>query len=212
MFNANWELYDEIIYLSDKDTAIVSDVHFGASKDLKYTKSRLVDTIKTINPNRLIFNGDLYYLSFSHNYEIETYYNYIYQTVSELNNTVNELIFLKGNHEIHLNSHSKKTIEELCYQTSEKYYKIDNIVITHGHTDIDVSADEYIIGHVHPRKDGDDVYHYNYNGLHQGNLTIMPAFSNSVNGVDINNYSGRCPLLENNTEEYEHIKVKNLNI
>lgn len=210
MFNTNWELYDEIIHIVNKDIAVVSDIHFGASKDLEHTKSRLLNIIKKIDPKILVINGDLYYLNFSRNHSADDYYNFINQVIPNIKNIVNTLIFVKGNHEIHLNSRAKNTIEDLCEQTYDLYYKIDNVVISHGHTDINESADEYIIGHVHPQKDGDDVYHYKYNGLYQGNLTIIPAFSNSVNGVDINNYSGRCPPLDKNTEEYEYLKVKNL--
>lgn len=210
MFNTNWELYDEIIHVVDKDIAVVSDIHFGASKDLEHTKSRLLNIIKYIDPKTLVLNGDLYYLNFSRYHNADNYYKFINQTISDTKDMVDELIFVKGNHEIHLNSRGKKTIENLCEQTYDLYYKIDNIVISHGHADINESSDEYIIGHIHPRKDGDDVYHYKYNGLCQGNLTIMPAFSNSVNGVDIDNYSGRCPPLDENTEEYEHLKVRNI--
>lgn len=209
MFRSDWVLYDEILYLSDKDTVIISDIHFGASKDLKETKYRLLNPLKKINPNRLVFNGDLYHLRFSQNYETNSYYNYIYQAISEINDVVNELIFLEGNHELHLDYRSKKTIDDLCYRACEKYYKIDDIIITHGHTDINESAEEYIIGHVHPRKNGDDVYHYKENEYNNSNLTIMPAFANSVDGVDIDNYSGRCPFLGSNTETYQYLTSKN---
>jgi metallophosphoesterase superfamily enzyme len=128
--------------------------------------------------------------------------------INNLNKTVDRLVYLEGNHELHSENHLQ-LMEDIQLNIS-MYHKIDDIVITHGHTDVDVEANDYIIGHIHPKKQGKDVYHYKSREYKNGNLTIMPAFADQVNGVDINNYNGICPFLGSDTKEYKHLIPKNI--
>lgn len=205
MFKNDWVTFDEILYLKSYETAIASDIHFGSSKDLNYTKNKLLDKMDDINPQKLVINGDLYYLH-TDKFNENLYHDMLIQFIHSLNNKVDKLVYLEGNHELHTEEYPHLT-EDIQLNVG-KYHKIHNTVITHGHINVNVEANNYIIGHVHPRKQGEDVYHYKSKEYKNGNLTIMPAFANKVNGVDINNYDGKCPIIGNNTEEYKHLKVK----
>ena len=96
--------------------------------------------------------------------------------------------------------------EEVSVETN-LYHKIDDIVVTHGHSEIDITGKEYIIGHIHPKKQDKDVYHYKINNGKYKNVTILPAFSDNVDRADIDNYTGRCPLITKNTDDYSFTHV-----
>lgn len=202
-----WEVFDEILYLQKWDTAIISDIHFNSSENSYTTKFRILNTIQNINPNKLIINGDLCYLHQT-DFEKYRYCTVLSELLHELVRLVNTCIYLEGNHEQH-STIFPKCIENLNIHTG-LYYTIGNTVVTHGHKSVDIESDRYIIGHVHPRKQNDNVYHYKESEYKDGSLTIMPAFAENVDGVDINNYDGICPMLGDDTQEYQHVKVKNL--
>lgn len=201
MLPKHWETIDEILYLKKQDTAIVSDIHLG-STNINESTDRLFTILSQVNPQRLIINGDLCYLHTTNILQKE-YKQKLVNILQRLNETVPELIYLEGNHEMH-----SELFPDILTNTSVtidlQYDELDTIVVTHGHKHVDIASENYIIGHAHPRKQGHDVYHYKQGGYKNGDLIIMPAFANAVDGVDINEYDSRCPMLGKDTQTYKH--------
>ena len=198
MLPQTWNFIDKILYLSEYDTIIASDIHIG-SGDILNTLDRLFTVIDTIQPTTVILNGDLYYLHCAQSMT-DAYHSTLKKFIKALILKVDTVVYLEGNHELHSEVYPK-IVKDLNVKTG-LYHQISDIIVTHGHSSTDKTGTEYIIGHIHPKKQNTDVYHYKINTGQYKNVTILPAFSNNVDRADIDTYTGRCPILNEKLNDY----------
>lgn len=210
MFPDSIQPYGKTIYLEDYDILIVSDIHLGICKEertdiTEYENkyNRLNSIIEKINPERLILNGDTFYNPFNGTNPLKE----DMEAISILNrwkSSVSEFTLLKGNHELTLGGFTENIKNQ--FNVGE-YVLIDDILIHHGHAEPEKTVNHHIIGHMHPRVDGDDVFHYNEDAYNGASVTVLPAFCNLVDGVDIRYYGGLCPVFDNGIQgkEYNYI-------
>ncbi|QIW25352.1 metallophosphoesterase [Sulfolobus sp. S-194] len=146
-----------VIYIRRFDSIILSDVHIGyeeemASKGIfipKVQKKRFLNIFnrarEVFKTNKLIINGDLKHSFSKLTKQEKTELNEIFRILKDEGT---EITIIRGNHDNYLslvteNYDNIKLVESLI---------VDNIVIFHGHTNIDVDENKiYIIGHEHPR-------------------------------------------------------------
>ncbi len=199
-----WKTYGRTLYLKKYDTLIVSDIHLGkcisencdiAQKyDEKYNRlNKIIENTETIT---LILNGDIFYCSSNYfNNQMEED-EYALNILHKLNDKVDELILLEGNHELVLGGFTDNIC--VCFNV-KPHHKIDDILIHHGHKigTSEENINHHIIGHIHPTIDGNAVFHYSEKGYKNKSVTILPAFCKIVDSVNINYYGGICPLFEN---------------
>ncbi|WP_457612301.1 metallophosphoesterase [Methanocaldococcus sp.] len=190
-----------------KSYAILSDLHLGFDISFletganfpmiheKEVLNRILKLIDKYKIKNLVLNGDI-----KHNFtpiqkEIELVKNFI----KKIDEYVEELIIIKGNHDTYLN----KIIE------THEYIKLSKYVIFHGHNKIDVEG-FYIIGHEHPaiklRDEVGAIYKFpTY--LTYKNCLVIPNFNPLSPGNDlINNYPS-SPVLKKIYNDMEAIAI-----
>jgi metallophosphoesterase superfamily enzyme len=207
-----WIPYEKTIYLEDYYILIVSDIHLGRcdssefDKEFQYNEKyeRLNNSIEKFNPKTLILNGDTFYNQFNGcNPMIED--EYAISILRKWRDSVDEFLLLEGNHELTLDGFTDNIKDEF---NVGMYKRVDDILIHHGHNEPAQEAKHNIIGHVHPRRDGDDVFHYCSNGYEGSSVTILPTFCKYVDGVDIDYYDGICPILDDGIDSKEYKCMK----
>jgi len=211
-FPKKWKIYDKTLYLEKHDVLIVSDIHLGICNsnefDTKYQYhqkyKRLNNIINQLNPQLLILNGDTFYNIFDETNPLKEDELAI-NILRKWRDSVEECLILEGNHELTLGGFTDKFKEEF---NVGMYKRIDDILIHHGHNEPAQEAKHNIIGHVHPRKNGEDVFHYSKKGYNNSSVTIIPAFCNFVDGVDIEYYGGLCPMLNNGIKNTKYKTYK----
>lgn len=206
--------YGKTLYLQDYDVLIVSDIHFGicrtidninAEKQYNDKYNRLNSIISELNPDKLILNGDTFYNPFNETNPLKED-DMAISILHKLDSSVDEFIMLEGNHELTLGGFTENIKNSFNVGYSEK---VDDILIHHGHNEPTEEANHQIIGHMHPRLDGNDIFHYSESGYNDASVIILPAFCNFVDGVDIRYYGGLCPVFDNGIDatEYNNIKL-----
>ena len=146
-----------VLYVKPLNAVVLSDVHIGyeeemASKGIfipKIQKKRFLTVyeraLKVFKTNKLIINGDLKH-SFSKLSKQEK--NELMEILERLRDEGVEVKVVKGNHDNFISVILDKF--DNVELTEEVSY--GNLVIFHGHKDIEVKPDTvYIIGHEHPR-------------------------------------------------------------
>lgn len=146
-----------VVYVKRLNSVILSDVHIGyeeemASKGIfipKIQKKRFLTTvnraIEIFKTNQVIINGDL-----KHSFSKLTKQERIELTeiFNELKEKGVEVVIVRGNHDNYLSMVTEKFDNIKLVD----FLKIDNLVLFHGHTHIELEDNKiYIIGHEHPR-------------------------------------------------------------
>jgi hypothetical protein len=171
------------------ETLIISDVHIGYEETLNkqgilvprvYFKEQLLmlkKLLKKVNPTRVVINGDL-----KHEFGkiSETEWRNTLKFLDAIGDR--EIILIKGNHD--------KIVEPIAKKRNVMivdFYKIGDILITHGDKIIEEKAETIIIGHVHPAisiRDNARVETYKCY-LSSDNLIVQPSFNMVTMGTDI---------------------------
>ncbi len=203
---------DLFLYLKREKTLILSDLHMGYEEVLNkqgilIPKFQLRDLIKKIENilkkfeiKKVIINGDLKHEFGSASFQ-ET------KDISEiLNLFLNyELIVIKGNHDKIISKKFKnlKLID---------YYKINNILIIHGHEipkkEILKDIETIIIGHEHPAISFKERPYERFKCFLKGKwknkiLIVMPSLNLVTQGIDITNEKTLSPFLQNDLSNFE---------
>lgn len=190
MFPDGWIAQDRSLYLTEQNILIISDIHFGQYKHSRRTykniQKRIEQLIDNFNPETLILNGDTWT-----GYPFDDKSLYILDMISK---KVGEIILIEGNHEEKCGGFSEQIKNSFKIM---KQYKIDDILIHHGHHTPSETANHHIVGHIHPRFKDKIVYLHSDNAYFGASVTILPAFHSKIQGHDIRdfNFSGHCPIL-----------------
>ena len=146
-----------VVYIKRLNSIVLADVHIGyeeemASKGIfipKVQKKRFLNiinrSIDIFKTNKIIINGDLKHSFSKLTRQEKTELTEIFQELKERG--INTVV-IKGNHDNYISLITEK-FDNVDLVDS---ISIDNLVIFHGHTNIQLEENKiYIIGHEHPR-------------------------------------------------------------
>ena len=204
----NIEIINLSLWIKNKQTLIVSDVHLGLEESMhlkgimvpKQQSQLIIESFKKIlakvKPKTIIINGDLKH-NFSKNLKQE--WDDTFKLINFLKQKCQELIFIKGNHDNFLvtiaNQKEINVVDE--YQTG-------TILITHGDKikEINKEIKTIIIGHEHPAislqdKSKIEKFKCFLKGKYKRKeLIVMPSFNPLSYGSDIFNENRFSPYLD----------------
>ena len=176
------------------DENITKNINNSVTKNLK-KEEKTTENEKLFN--KIIINGDI-----KHEFGkiLETEWRYLIRFFDFLNNYCNEIILIKGNHDLVLSPVARKRNIHIV-----DYYILDNILLTHGDKIVkDIKKIKtIIIGHEHPaislRKDNRvEKYKCFLKGTYKGKtLVVQPSFNPLVEGSDITKEEILSPYLNN---------------
>lgn len=192
----NLEIINLALWLKRKETLIVSDFHLGYEEYLhqkgvlvpKFQIEEIIKGLKPIlkqtKPKTIIINGDL-----KHEFGrvLKQEWKDVLKLVDFLKENCQELILIKGNHDLILgpivSKRDIKVVDE---------HHIDNILITHGDKIKEIRKTKtIIIGHEHPAisfKEKSKVEKYKCflkGGWKKKKLIVMPSFNPLLEGTDV---------------------------
>tara|TARA_Y100000034_G_C6885891_1_gene406774 strand:+ start:1229 stop:1927 length:699 start_codon:yes stop_codon:yes gene_type:complete len=224
------KIIDLALWLKKESTLIISDLHLGYEEYLqqkgvmlpKFQMNEIVDQLKLIfkkvQPKTIIINGDL-----KHEFGrvLKQEWKDVLKIVDFLSGNCQELILIKGNHDVILGPiASKRNL------TVVNDYQLKDIFIIHGDKLPETKAKTIIIGHEHPSvtiKDGNKRERYKCflkGKWRDKQLIVMPSFNPLLEGTDIVKEQLLSPFLtdisnfevyiSNHKEVFNFGKVKNL--
>ncbi len=200
--------------LEYKNNLILADFHIGYEELLnkqgiliprtqfKNTVNRL-KKILTKKYNKIIINGDL-----KHEFGTisKTEWKYTLKLLDLLFKFCNNLILIKGNHDTILGPIAQKRNLEILDS-----YKIDNILITHGHNipnKLSKSIKTIIVAHEHPsisfKEKPSEKFKCFLKGKYKNKvLIVQPSFNLVIEGSDITKEIPLSPFLQHNLNNFE---------
>jgi hypothetical protein len=182
------EFGDRVVYFPDDGTLVLADLHVGRAaasavdaplgegRDLR---DRLEAALSRFEPRAAVFAGDVLH-------EFGRATGRVRETLTRLAAVCREHgvrpVLVAGNHDAALGQVWDGTVHEA--------YAADDRVVCHGHSEPDVEADLYVVGHDHPaiaiegRKRpcflfGPDTYR-------GADVLMLPAFSRLAAGATVN--------------------------
>ncbi len=207
------EMIDLALYIKDSKILILSDFHIGYEEELNkkgilIPRSQFKKTLERLkklflklkeNPNTIIINGDIKHefgTISGQEWDDTLYLIDFLQTKSE------KIILIKGNHDTIIGPIASKKNLELVDD-----FKIDDILITHGHKIPPDLKKTIIIAHEHPCIGlTDNIVLEKYKCFLKGkwnqhNLIVMPSFNLITEGTDILKDKLLSPFLKKNKIE-----------
>ncbi len=225
------KIIDLALFLEKKKTLIIADLHIGYEEALnkqgmlvprfqfKEICQRLMNILEKTKPEIVIINGDL-----KHEFGTisEQEWRETLKILDLISKYCKKIILIKGNHDTILGPIAKKRNIEVVED-----YKINNLLILHGHKLVKTNAETLIIGHEHPaislRKGlRQEKFKCFLKGKYKRkNLIVMPSFCLVTEGTDIQKEELLSPYLQQSLDDfdiyvvaegkvYEFGKVKNL--
>ena len=211
----NIEIVD--LALKYKDYLIISDLQLGYEENLmksgvllprfqvKDAIERLEKILKKANVKNIIINGDI-------KHEFGEISNQEWRDTLKLfdflSEKVNNIILIKGNHDIVLGPiASKRKIKVV------DYFEIDDILITHGHKILPNVSKVIIIGHEHPAISFNERRDEKFKCFLKGKwnkhvLIVTPSFNLLVEGHDITREGILSPYLQDGLKDFEVFVVE----
>ena len=227
----NIEIMDLALWLKKERILIVGDLHIGYEGELeekgfllpkfqlKDILQRLEKILKKVKPQKIILNGDL-----KHNYSkiLKQEWRDVLKLVDFLKRNCQELIIIRGNHDLFLGPIAGKRKVQIVEE-----YLIKDVLICHGDKIKEISKQikTIIIGHEHPalvlkEKTKTEKFKCFLKGKYQRkNLIVIPSFNPLAYGSSITKIGIFSPYLPNlsnfevyvvGKEIYDFGKVKNL--
>ncbi|MEK6940522.1 MAG: metallophosphoesterase [Nanoarchaeota archaeon] len=210
----NVKIIDLGLYLEKQDLLIVGDIHLGYEESLnnrgilvprfqyKETVEKMKKMLDNVKPKKILINGDLKHEFGSiMSYEWKNVLNFI----DFLQERCQELIIIKGNHDVILEPITKKKGILLI-----PYYKIDEYFICHGDKIFEeIDSKVIIIGNEHPAislsKDGrKELYKCFLKGRYKKKkLIIMPSFNMLTIGSDIFQEKRLSPYIPKDLSKFK---------
>ena len=182
---------------------------------------RLNKIFRKVKPRTIVVNGDL-----KHEFGTisEQEWRNVLKLIDYLSEKCDELILVKGNHDINLGPIARKRKIEI-----KEYYQAGNAAILHGHKIIPgLKSKILIIGHEHPaislrKGQRAETYKCYLAGKYKKSILIVQPSINLINeGTDIMKEKLLSPFLKQNLCEfsvfvvedriYDFGKLKNLKI
>ena len=190
------------LYNTELDILVIGDLHLGLEGSMtskgsyvpKFQLEDIKDEIQHLQDeteaSRILVNGDLknqYSTSYTEKQELDEFLKFLQETFEEV-------ILIKGNHDTILDNTAEKYGLEL-----REHYLEDKVLFTHGHMKMDnfknFEFDTIVIGHEHPALALTDdvgvkekVACVLYGETKDGkNLIVLPAYSKISNGSEVNN-------------------------
>ncbi len=188
-----------------KDTLILADLHIGYEEALNkqgmliprlsfQDLQKKIQNLLKLNPKTIIINGDLKHEFGSISRQEWKHINIILKLLTANNRKV---ILIKGNHDRILEPLTKQFNLEI-----KDYYKIDNILITHGDKIIKEKSDVILIGHEHPsisfKERPEEKFKCFLKGKYKSSILIVQPSSNLVTeGSDVTKEKLLSPYIKN---------------
>ena len=191
----NIEIIDLALWLKKEKTLIVSDFHLGYEEmlkgkgvlvprfQLKDVLERVGRILKKVKPEKIVINGDL-------KHEFKEVLNQEWRDVLKLVdfflNNCEELILVKGNHDLFLGPIARKRGIKIVED-----YLVGDTFICHGNKIKKTSAKTIIIGHEHPAiilKDNEkkEKYECFLKGKWKNKyLVVVPSFNPLTKGTNV---------------------------
>ncbi len=215
--NNNLEVIDLALYLRKENILIISDMHLGYEEALnkqgilipkfqfKETKERLINILNKIKPEKIILNGD-----FKHEFGTisDSEWKDALKMLDFLKENCNEIILIRGNHDIILEPIAKKR-----NLSTRLYYKINNYYICHGDeipSNLDFnSAKIIIIGHEHSAitirsKTRAELYKCFLVGkFKKKKLIVIPSFNLVTEGSNVLKEKLLSPFLQQDLNNFD---------
>lgn len=214
-----------------KDNLIIGDLQLGYEEHLqkkgvllpKFQLESILDRLEKIlnkvKVKRIIINGDI-------KQEFGSILNQEWSDSLKLfdflSSKVEEIILIKGNHDVILDPIAKKRNIKVLDSWED-----DKVTIVHGHKIPEKLNEIVIIGHEHPAISFEEKPHEKFKCFLVGKykkskLIVTPSFHDLTEGSDITNNKHLSPFLEKGVKNFECYvvsedkvrffgKVKNLN-
>lgn len=201
------EIRDLALYVKKEKALIISDLQLGYEKNMieegflipLYQFKDLVDRLKKIleglEIEKIIINGDM-----KHEFGKISHQEWdnVLGIIDFLLKYCKKLIIIRGNHDIVLNSITKKRNIEILDD-----YQLGKIFITHGHKipEIPKGINTILIGHAHPAitlSEGDvkETYKCFLKGRYKTKTLIVQPSSFLLNeGSDVLSYEPNSPFI-----------------
>lgn len=180
---------DRSVFIDAAEALVIADVHVGRAQasdvefplgESKDHRRRLTDLCTAVDPDTVVIGGDVLH-TFGWTTDEAT------ESLRSLTRVCREagakLVVVAGNHDTVLS-------EAFSGDVHDQYRLADGTVVCHGHTEPDVTADRYIIGHDHPAIEIEGVRHpcflYGDDIYRGSDLLVLPAFTQLAAGVEVN--------------------------
>lgn len=211
------EIKELSIFLPKYKTIIVSDLHLGYEEYLlqygihipktfsKDIVENLINIVKKTRARKVILNGDV-----KHEFSgcLYTEYKWIRKLLKELKKLGLDVIVVRGNHDNFISGFLEKNAVKIV----DKYI-VDNILITHGHKNIEIplNINTIIIGNEHPVISFRDEFGiiekfkcFLLANINNKYVVVMPSFNTIMEGKDVK--SGIIsPILKKSTIKYAFV-------
>lgn len=205
-----------------KDNLIIGDVQIGHEESLQKEGyfiprfnldeivKRLDKIFSKVKVKRIIINGDI-----KHEFGsiLRQEWKDLFSLFDYLLKNVEEIILVKGNHDIVLGPVASKRNIKLY-----DYYNLDNITILHGHKIVPDLRDVIVIGHEHPAISFKEKRYERFKCFLKGKwhnkiLIVMPSFNFLTEGSDVTKEQFLGPFLKNqNIDNFDVYIVEDNNI
>ncbi len=194
-----------------KDHLIIGDLQLGYEQvaqrrgtlipkfQLQDILERLGKIFHRVHAKTLIINGDV-----KHEFGsiLEQEWREVLQFFDFCLHHVQEIIVVKGNHDLVIDPIAQKRNIKVVDS-----YRIDNILIFHGHTLLKKTAPAMIIGHEHPaisfkEKPGDKFKCFLVGSWKNSTLLVMPSFNPLTDGSDVTKERFLSPYLKQGIDQF----------
>ncbi|MBI1972987.1 metallophosphoesterase [Candidatus Woesearchaeota archaeon] len=197
--------------LQYKDYLIIGDLQLGYEQALQRKgvlvpkfqfhdiRERLAKIFKKVKVKKLIINGDI-----KHEFGIisEQEWREILQFFDFCLQHVTEIILVKGNHDLVIAPVARKRNIHVV-----DFYRVDDVLIFHGHKLLREKAKILVIGHEHPavsfrERQGEKFKCFLVGKWKQCMLLVMPSFNPLTEGSDITKERFLSPYLKEGVEDF----------
>ena len=198
--------------LQYKDTLIIGDLQLGYEAvlhkqgvlvppfQLKDILKRLENIFKKTTAKRIVINGDIKHQFGSIS---EQEWRETLQLFDYLLTKVQEIILVKGNHDLTLGPIAKK--RNIAIVDS---YTIDDVTILHGHELPKKITKILVIGHEYPaisfpKRPGEKYKCFLLGKWKRSNLLVLPSFNPLTEGSDVMQEHFLSPFLQGGIKNFE---------
>lgn len=216
----NIEIKGLALHFKDIHALVISDLQIGYEQNMisagvllpKFQFKDIVKQFESLLKNKkyskIIINGDLKH-EFGRINEQE--WRETLRLIDFITKHCNELVFVKGNHDLVLGPIAKKRNIKLVED-----YLLGDILFVHGNKEIEIpkNAKIIVIGHEHPAVSlRNDVRVEKYKCFLKGKykdkiLLVLPSFNKLTTGTDILSEKTLSPFLKKNLKNFEVFVVE----